>query len=130
MRKEFPYFKKDVSSFPIIDVELVGFRRSLIIKALVDSGATFSVFQAEIGDFLEIPIENGKPIELQGLKGKILGYLHELPIRLRDEKFNCKIVFSKELGVSFNLLGRNNFFLPFLITFNEKHQKILIEKNQ
>ena len=130
MRKEFPYFKKGASYFPIIDVELVGLRRSLIIKALVDSGASFSVCQAEIGDFLEIPIEDGKPVELQGLKGKILGYLHELPVKLRGEKFNCKIVFSRELGVSFNLLGRNNFFFPFLITFNEKHQKILIEKNQ
>jgi hypothetical protein len=42
-------------------------------------------------------------------------------------RFACLIAFSSELEGSLNILGRNNFFLPFLITFHEKAQKVIIE---
>ena len=100
-----------------------------MVKALIDSGATFSIFRPEIASFLGIPVKNGQSLYFQGIKSKILGYLHQVPVRVNQEKFNCYIAFSSELEVSFNILGRNNFFLPFLITFNEKLQKVLIEKN-
>jgi hypothetical protein len=130
MKKEFSYLRKENQYYPMVNIELIGPRRSLVIKALVDSGASLSIFRPEIADYLGIPIKTGERLYLQGIKGKILGYLHKLPVRIDQEKLNCKIAFSPEFKVSFNLLGRNNFFLPFLITFNEKHQKILIEKNQ
>ena len=129
MRREFSYLKKGDHSYPLIDVELAGPKASLMVKALVDSGATFSIFRSEIASFLGIPIGEGQNLYFHGIKGKILGYLHQIPVRVNQERFTCYIAFSPELEVSFNILGRNNFFLPFLITFNEKAQKILIEKN-
>lgn len=129
MRREFSYFKKGDQYYPLIDIELFGPKGSLIIKALVDSGSTFSIFQSEIANYLGLPLRSGEILYFHGIKGKILGYLHRLPVRLNQEKFNCHIAFSPELEVSFNILGRNNFFLPFLITFNEKAQKVIIEKN-
>ena len=127
MKLEFAYLKKGKQSFPVIDVELKGKSRSLIVKALVDSGASFSIFRPEIADYLGIKIEKGKLIYLEGIGGRILGYMHDLSLRLGDKIFTCKIVFSHEFTVSFNLLGRDNFFLPFIISFNEKDQKVSVK---
>lgn len=129
MNQEFPYFKKGNQYFPIIDVSLRGRKTELKIKALVDSGASFSVFRSEVADYLEIPLEKGKPVYLTGIGGRILGYLHKIPIRVGNRNFKCKMIFSKEYTVSLNILGRDNFFLPFLITFNERFRKMKIINN-
>jgi len=129
MKREFSYLRKGDQAYPLIDVELTGPKGSLMVKALIDSGATFSIFRPEIASYLGIPVKNGQSLYFQGIKSKILGYLHQVPIRVNQERFNCYIAFSSELEVSFNILGRNNFFLPFLITFNERFQKVIIEKN-
>jgi len=129
MKREFPYLKKGEQYYPLIDIELTGPKTSLLVSALVDSGATFSIFRPEIADYLGVPISEGQSLYFRGIKGEILGYLHQIPVRVNQERFNCYIAFSPDLEVSFNILGRNNFFLPFLITFNEKKQKVLIEKN-
>ena len=129
MKREFSYLRKGDQYYPMIDVELVGPAGSLVVKALVDSGASYSIFRAEIADYLGVPVENGQRLYFQGIKAKILGHLHQLPMRVNQERFDCNIAFSPEYRASFNILGRDNFFLPFLITFNEKHKKTLIENN-
>ncbi|MBU4298987.1 retropepsin-like domain-containing protein [Patescibacteria group bacterium] len=130
MRKEFSYFEKDSQYFPIIEVKLKGSKNELTVRALIDSGASFSVFRPEVAQDLGIALEKGKMIYLTGIGGRILGYLHELPVILLDKTFRCKIVFSPEFNVSFNLLGRDNFFLPFIISFLEKNKKIIIQENK
>jgi hypothetical protein len=129
MKKEFPYLKWGDEGYPLIEVELIGPKRNLIVQALVDSGATFSLFRPEIADYLGVPLKSGQILYFQGIKGKILGYLHQIEVRINKEKFFCYIAFSPDFEASFNILGRNNFFLPFLITFNEKLQKVILEKN-
>lgn len=130
MKKEYSYFKRENQYYPLIEVELFGPKETLSVKALIDSGASCSLFRPEIANFLGIPVNSGRKLYFQGIKGKIIGYLHQIPMRLDHKKFDCYIAFSNELDVSFNILGRNNFFLLFLITFNEKNQKILIEENE
>ncbi|PIP16359.1 MAG: hypothetical protein COX46_02685, partial [bacterium (Candidatus Ratteibacteria) CG23_combo_of_CG06-09_8_20_14_all_48_7] len=115
MRQDFPYLQKGKQSFPVVDIELKTGKKSLMVKALVDSGATFSIFRPEIAEYLGIEIEKGKSIYLEGIGGRILGYIHKLPVRIVDKTFTCKLVFSREFTISFNLLGRDNFFFPFTI---------------
>jgi hypothetical protein len=129
MKEEFSYLKKGDQAYPMIDVEIIGPRGSLIVKALIDSGSTYSIFRSEIARYLGVPVKDGQCLYFQGIKSRIFGYLHQIPVRANGERFNCYIAFSPELEVSFNILGRNNFFYPFLITFNEKLQKVVIEKN-
>lgn len=128
MSNSFSYLKKNNQYFPILEINLKG---KLKVKALVDSGATLSVFRPEIADYLGIPIFRGKQIYLTGVGGRILGYLHKVDLSVDGrEFFKCKIVFSKEFTVSFNILGRDNFFIPFLITFNERNRKIVLDLNK
>jgi len=57
--KEFSYLKKGDQAYPLIDVELIGPKGSLVVYGLIDSGATFSIFRKEIADYLGIPIKDG-----------------------------------------------------------------------
>lgn len=127
MKGEFSYFKKDNQYFPVIEVKLKKSHKELKVKALIDSGASFSVFRPEIAQYLGINLENGRMIYLTGIGGRILGYIHSILLQVEDKTFLCKIVFSQEFNVSFNLLGRDNFFLPFVISFLEKRKKVIVK---
>ncbi len=128
MKTEFSYLQSGAQYFPIINLRVKGKTNELSVKALVDSGASFSVFRPEIAEFIGVDIEKGKAIYLEGIGGRILGYLHIIPTSVGNKNYKCKIVFSRELTVSFNLLGRDNFFDPFLITFFERGKKVIIEE--
>ncbi len=130
MKKEFSYLEKDGQFFPVIELTLKKAQREITVRALIDSGASFSVFRPEIAEELGITLERGKKIYLTGIGGRILGYLHNVPVCLGNKNFICKIVFSPEFTVSFNLLGRNNFFSPFVISFLEKNRQITIQTNR
>lgn len=127
MKREFPYLEKDGQYFPIAEVTLRHAERVITVKALIDSGASFSVFHPEIAEYLGIKIERGKKVYLTGIGGRILGYLHKVMLDLAGKTFECKLVFSPEFKVSFNLLGRDNFFAPFVISFAEAKRKVIIK---
>ena len=122
----FPYLRKGGQHFPMVDIALSARGRSLTTKALVDSGASFSVFRAEIIEYLGIPLARGEQLYLEGIGGRILGYRHRVPARVGATQFPCTIVFSQELTVSFNPLGRDNFFQQFLVTFDEQSQVVRV----
>ena len=126
MKLEFPYFTKDGQRFPIIEIGLRHHTNTITLNALIDSGASLSVFRPEVGTYLGINIEQGKKIYLSGIGGRILGYVHTLALTVGSVSFSCKVVFSPEFTVSFNLLGRDNFFKPFIISFLETQKKLIL----
>lgn len=124
MALTFPYLRKGQQHFPVIDIVLAVPDRPLMVKALVDSGASFSVFRAEVLEYLDIPLARGDRVSLEGVGGRILGYRHRISARVGARQFPLTIVFSQELAVSFNLLGRDNFFEQFLISFDERGREV------
>ena len=113
--------------FPIIPIRI--FHKPILINstALIDSGATISVFRPDVASDLNLKIETGKEIFLGGVGGRIKGYLHKLKIEVSGKNFVSPIVFSYEYFVSFNLLGRQAFFEKFRVCFDEKSKKIILE---
>ena len=118
----FPYARKGRQYFPVVDISLIVPARPLTVKALVDSGASTSVFRAEVLEYLQIPLVRGERVYLEGVGGRILGYCHRVPARVGSTSFALPVVFSQELTVSFNLLGRDNFFEQFVVSFDERHR--------
>ena len=112
--------------FPIIDLTLHYKKNLLKTSALIDSGAAVSIFREEVADELRIKIEAGEEIYLNGVGGRIKGYVHRLKLEVAGKTFSCPIVFSREYLVSFNLLGRAAFFPKFKITFEEKNQQVAL----
>ncbi|OGG03929.1 hypothetical protein A2W14_05685 [Candidatus Gottesmanbacteria bacterium RBG_16_37_8] len=126
--KVFPY-RQDAKnqSFPIIPLRFYHNNTTIDSAALIDSGATVSVFKKEVAKQLGIEIEKGIEIYLGGVGGHIKGYIHRLKIQIAGKEFLCPVVFSHEYLVSFNLLGRQEFFKRFRIIFEEKKKLLKLE---
>ena len=96
MKLVFPYIEKGGIFYPVVDFVLFTEKTSISVSALVDSGASFSIFRPEIAEYLEIDIEKGSSLFLEGVGGRILGYLHIIPVQVGEKRFDCKIIFSRE----------------------------------
>lgn len=113
--------------FPIVPLRFHIGKTTIDTSALVDSGATVSIFKADVALSLGLDIEKGTEMYLGGVGGHIKGYQHEVHIEVAGKKFVCPIVFSHEYLVSFNLLGRQKFFKKFKIVFEEKRNLLKLE---
>lgn len=121
----FPYYKNSQGDYyPIIPLVLWYKSKKLDTDALIDSGATISIFQPAIADSLGIEINSGKEIYLGGVGGRIKGYIHQLKIEVSDKTLVAPVVFSYEYHVSVNLLGRDSVFNKFKITFEENRRRV------
>lgn len=124
----FPYLLDAKNqAFPVVPLRFHLNNTVVDSSALIDSGATVSVFKKEIAEKLGIKLETGKEIYLGGVGGHIKGYIHKLNIQVAGREFFCPIVFSREYLVSFNLLGRQEFFTRFKIVFEEKQNRLRLE---
>ena len=124
----FPY-RQDARGllFPVVPLRFHIGDTIIDSSALIDSGATVSIFKKDVAKQLGINIEKGTIIHLGGVGGHIKGYLHELKIEIAGKKFLCPVVFSHEYMVSFNLLGREVFFKKFRIVFEENKHFLKLE---
>lgn len=124
----FPY-QQDVkgNSYPVIPLAIKSGKVKKEFFALIDSGATISIFRSEVAESLGVEIESGKEIYLGGVGGRIRGYIHSLELEIAGIKFICPAVFSREYMVSLNLLGRQEFFKRFRIIFEEKDSLLRLE---
>lgn len=124
----FPYRQSPNGQlFPVVLLRLYSARKFADSSALIDSGATISIFRPEVAKQLGIEIEKGKEVYLTGVGGRIKGYLHNLKIEVAGKRFTCPIIFSYEFTVSFNLIGREKFFKNFVIIFDEKKKVVRLE---
>jgi len=124
---KFPYIYRKEQLFPIIPVTIVFGVNEVVTDALVDSGANISIFRQEISECLGLEIESGEETLLQGLGGRVIGYIHEVKIKIEQVSFPCKVVFSREFTVGINILGRQGFFQEFKIIFDERNREIILE---
>ena len=123
----FPYYFNGSEYYPVVPVVFVVGKKRIRTQALIDSGATISVFGEETAENLGVKIEKGEKTILGGVGGRIIGYIHKLRLRVAGKYFICPIVFSREYLVSFNLLGREEFFQRFKIIFEEKKNLVRLE---
>lgn len=123
---DFPYKKsKSGHFFPIIDFNVYYKDRLFYTSALVDSGASVSVFTPDTAKALKITITQGEEIFLGGVGGRIKGYVHKLEFNILEKRFSAPVVFSQEYFASFNLLGRSSVFEKFRICFDENKKTSL-----
>ena len=85
----FPYQRNSTGdSFPVVDLFVSKGNHIARIFALIDSGATVSVFKEEVAKQLGIDIEKGKVIHLGGVGGHIKGYQHEVKIEVKAATYS------------------------------------------
>ena len=123
---KFPYLEASRGIFaPMVNLEIWASGRWVVCEAYIDSGATYSIFHADIAEQLGLDYKKGRRILVKvGDGGLIPVYLHKLPVKFANVKFNAPLGFSENLGVGFNLLGRIGFFDRFRICFDDKNRVV------
>ena len=123
----FPYIQERSKFLPIISLQIKSKVKVdwITFDAFVDSGASYSIFKAEIGDILGLEMEKGNKILITVGDGSlIVVYIHRLIIQIGDEEFEAEIGFSKQLGIGFNIIGRKDIFERFKVCFDEKEKVV------
>ncbi len=123
----FPYIQERSKFLPIISLQIKSKVKVdwITFDAFVDSGASYSIFKAEIGDILGLEMEKGNKILITVGDGSlIVVYIHRLIIQIGDEVFEAEIGFSKQLGIGFNIIGRKDIFERFKVCFDEKEKVV------
>ncbi len=108
--------------YPIIPVVIIGKGKMINASAIVDSGASISIFNSGIGKLLNFDIESGEKHIFQGASAKLVGYIHKIRMIIAGKEIECKVAFSDELSTSFNLLGRQDIFDEFRVCFDDKER--------
>ena len=125
---EQPYIRIHDVSLPLIPVTLStpdGITLPPLL-ALVDSGAGISLFHAEIADLLGLDLTAGDKQPLKGIGGSIDAYVHWVQCTISWYSCRCRIAFSAQLEIEFQVLGRLDFFEKCTVLFDETDQKLYL----
>lgn len=93
---------------PIIPVVLSCKDKSIGYEVLLDSGADFCIFHAEIGEYLGISIRDGEKESFGGVVGKqAVAYIHKVDLNIGGNSyFSVPIGFSYEVAShGYGILG-------------------------
>lgn len=125
---KFPYKKFHVSSRPgerlesvsrpVIPIRVGCGRLQVAYEALLDSGADFSIFHAEIGEAIGLAVRKGRPVTFAGVGGGTCrGYRHRVWLEIGTWRAQCGLVFAYGLNMPYGLLGQADVFRRFVVTF-------------
>jgi len=117
---------------PIIQVILIGPQKSVIVDALIDSGADKCLFNSELAKELGLILENGEAEYFGGIEGgKIKCFVHKIQLQILglDKKIEVSASFIENLKVS-AILGQEEFFDGFKIKFEKDHNCIEISPSK
>ena len=112
---------------PIIPIKLSAGSRTIKYAALIDSGADFCIFDAEIGEYLGIDVFSGKRESFGGIQeaGEAAAYLHNVILNIGGWNYKTKIGFSYDIAKhGLGILGQKGFFDIFVIKFDLTKEEI------
>ena len=134
---KFDYFKlslKERSEFfgnfilkPIIPVDISYKGKILRYAALIDSGADFCIFDAQIGEYLGIDICEGRQEVFGGIqeRGGATAFLHNVVLNIGGWNYKTVIGFSYDIAKhGFGILGQKGFFDKFIVKFDFNKKQI------
>jgi hypothetical protein len=96
-------------------------------KAIIDSGATRSMFHADFADMLGFKLESGLPEMIAGITGSEKAWLHEVVVHLPGGPVKIVAGFMRNMPVA-GLLGMNGFFEHFSVAFDSALKECKLER--
>lgn len=91
------------------------------IRALVDSGATHSIFHKSAAQAvgIKLPLNSNHPVRYGDTV--VPGWRQRVDLELRGERWRCDVIFVERLAFSYALLGRRGVFARFHeVSFGEQ----------
>ena len=121
----FPYKKFFKDFYPIINIKVKGPKETASFEAYVDSGASTSIFDASVASDIGIDYTKGeRRLTMVGSGAYIPIFLHRVPIKIGGIWIKTAVGFSPDFGASMNLLGQEDVFDRFKITFDNRHKRL------
>jgi len=118
---------------PVIPIKIFHNDKVLRYDALIDSGADFCIFDAEIGEYLGIDIQSGLKEMFGGIQelGNAFAYLHKLDLNIGGWDYKTIIGFSYDIAKhGFGILGQKGFFNIFIVKFDYKKEQIELKERK
>ncbi|MDP2736842.1 MAG: hypothetical protein Q8O59_03660 [bacterium] len=117
---------------PIIPVEISYQDRSVRYEVLVDSGADKNIFDAEIGEILNIDIEKGERGQVGGITGVLQTlYAHPVEINVGGYKYKTKVAFLRNMpAFGYGVVGQLGFFDFFIVKFDYLKESIELKERR
>ncbi len=96
------------------------------LYALVDSGATISLFHTSIAEDAGIDLSDIKKEYLAGIGGYVLAYIkNDVNIEIEDlGELKIPVAFTEYISSDLAILGRQGFFENFEVIFKEWERKL------
>ncbi len=130
---KFPYKKYSSGILrPVIPIQIIHKKLAVPYEVLVDSGADFCIFDAQIADILGIDIESGEKNEVAGITGVNAPiYFHDILMKVGGWTFNIRAAFLREIGkFGYGVVGQKGFFNLFVIKFDYKKEEIELKNKK
>lgn len=117
---------------PVIPIEVIYRGRSVPYEVLVDSGADFCIFDAEIGELLGIDIESGEPHTVGGITGAIETYFaHEVTLTVGGWPYIVSVGFLPNIArLGYGVVGQKGFFDTFVVQFDLVKEEIELKERK
>ena len=110
-----------VVSRPVLPVHLGFGTHRVACEALVDSGADYSIFHAQIGEVIGLEIRKGQRMLFAGVAGVTQeGFRHSVRLGVGKWRLPCEIVFAYGLKIPYGILGQAELFKSFVIVFDRE----------
>lgn len=114
---------------PALPIVIHAPRAHLAVRALVDSGADYSILPESYAGYLGVDLSEceEKPCTTAGGKGKVL--VHPAPLEAEVQAMNVRFAMTSAFtkhAVTI-LLGREDFFKMFRVTIDEPAQVFTLE---
>lgn len=110
---------------PVIPIGLKFPQRWLPLEVYVDSGAEYTVIEAGIAQSMGFDYRRGNRVYLKVGSGNLISvYVNYLDIQLGTVQIPCRVGFSEQLKVNYNVLGKADIFDYFKICFDQKQRLI------
>lgn len=118
---------------PIIPIKIKANGKEVRYAALIDSGADFSIFDAEIGEVLNFNARRGKKIPFGGIqdRGGAEAFLHEVIVNVGGWDYKTSVGFSYDIAKhGYGILGQKGFFDIFVVKFDFLKEEIELKERK
>jgi hypothetical protein len=110
----FQYQKHHRDGFiPLCEFSLLGRKRRVTIRAVIDSGATHPFFLRSTADDAGIDLSKARPFHTTFGGSETIGLLTEAYVEFQQQRFRLEVVFVEDIRLGYALLGRHSFFSQF-----------------
>lgn len=121
-----PFSQKKSSLRPVIQIDFHGTNTDFGYYVLIDSGADYCIFHANVGEQIGLKIREGQELIFYGTSGEPQkAYFHKIEFKLGGVKHECFVGFSYDMNkLAYGILGQDGFFDKWSVKFEYSKENV------